>query len=87
MCVCVCVCVRVCVNAQLVVGGRHEGLVYHSDVFGDPPAAGDEMDGWVLKVAGDNTHTRAHARARARTHARTLARTHAHRYARAHLHT
>jgi hypothetical protein len=36
--------------SQLVVEDRLEGLVYHSDHFGAPPAVGAETEGWILKV-------------------------------------
>ena len=35
------------------VNRQYDGLVYHNDIFQDPPAVGDVVDGWVLKVRED----------------------------------
>jgi len=35
------------------VDHKYDGLVYHNDIFQDPPSVGDVTDGWVLKVRED----------------------------------
>ncbi len=35
------------------VNRKYDGLVYHNDIFQDPPSVGDVVDGWVLKVRED----------------------------------
>lgn len=35
------------------VNRQYDGLVYHNDIFQDPPSVGDVVDGWVLKVRED----------------------------------
>ena len=32
------------------VEGEHDGLVYYSDIFDEPPVIGEVIEGWVLKV-------------------------------------
>jgi len=35
------------------VDDKYEGLVYHSDIFEQPPKMGDRLEGWVVKVRDD----------------------------------
>jgi len=35
---------------------KYDGLVYHNDIFENPPSVGDKTDGWVLKVLYFQAH-------------------------------
>ena len=35
------------------VDNQYDGMLYHNDIFKEPPKVGDHVDGWLLKVRDD----------------------------------